>query len=346
MSDAPMVSVVIPTHQRREALRRALRSLAGQTVPPEDFEVVVAVDGSTDGTWELLQSVDTPYALVAVAGPGRGRAAACNAAIARARGPVVIVLDDDMRVVPRFVAAHAVHHPPGSRCCVLGPVPVALDGSSPLAARHVQRRFAEHMERLARPGHVFVPRDFYSGNASLRREVLEEVGGFDERFTAYGNEDVELSLRLRQAGVTLRFDPEPVAHQEYGKGLRALARDTVAKGGTTVMLATAHPEVFGALRLAAPSDGSRAWLAARAGLLRLVRGRPRVAGGLFTAAAGLERAGLWRRPLFYRAVLDLAFWAGADAALPFPSPSAAAADGLPALAAELHRGPVDRLLHG
>ena len=226
VAEASLVSVIIPTYQRRDGLRRALASLVDQTVEPDAYEVIVAVDGSTDGTCEMLSGYAAAYRLNVVAGPRRGRAAACNAALASARGEVLVVLDDDMRVVPEFIERHRRHHASGSRLCVLGPVPVELLEDSPRAARYVQAKFAVHLARLAEPDHVYVPRDFYSGNSSLRAEVLRELDGFDESFTAYGNEDVELALRLRTAGVTLRYDGEAVAYQEYSKDLRGLMDDT------------------------------------------------------------------------------------------------------------------------
>ena len=342
MADTPRVSVIIPTHQRRDALRRALQSLSQQSARADSYEVIVSVDGSTDGTSEMLADFDAPYALRTVAGERRGRAGACNAAVALARGDVLIVLDDDMRVIPDFVERHRRHHRRGSRLCVLGAVPVELNGSSPRAARYVQAKFEAHLERLAQPDHLNLPRSFYTGNASLRAEVLREVGGFDESFTLYGNEDVELALRLRAAGVRLHYDPEAIARQEYGKDLRGLARDTLAKGGTTVLLASTHPHTFEALRLATPRENSRPWLAARAILLWLTRRRAGVATAVFAFAAWLERLGLWRQPLFYRATLDYAFWAGVDAKLR----DSTSEGELARLAAELHRGPIDFLLYG
>jgi hypothetical protein len=195
------------------------------------------------------------------------------------------------------------------------------------------------MARLGEPGHVFAPRDVYTGNASLRAEVLREVGGFDESFTIYGNEDVELSVRLHRAGVTFSFDPEALARQEYSKDLRALARDNLAKGATAVMLARSHPDVFGRLRLAAPGDSSRPWLAARALLLAVTRRWSGTSRVVFGAAAALERLGFWRRPLFYRALLDYAFWAGVDATIDPDSDHGP----LVALHDELRRGPLDLL---
>ena len=339
----PSVSVVVPTHQRRETLRRALESLAAQSGDPASFEVIVATDACSDGSAAMIDAFPAPYELRRVDPAGRGRAAACNAAIAAARGEVLIVLDDDMEVVPQFVERHRSHHPPGSRLCVLGAVPVELGSESPRAARYVKEKFDRHLARLGEdPEHLDRPRSFYSGNASLRTEVIREVGGYDESFGIYGNEDVELALRLRAAGIELAYDPAALAHQEYGKDLGGLQRDTLSKGKTTVLLARSHPEVFGDLRLASPDDGSRPWLAARSLLLSATRRLPAVTGAIFAAASLLERLGAWRSPLFYRAVLDYAFWAGVDAALAESDDRGELAK----LAGELHHGPIHLLLHG
>jgi len=334
-------SVVIPTHQRREALRRALRALCEQTAAPDSYEVIVSVDGSTDGSEEMVAGFETPYDLRFTAGPNRGRAAACNAAIELARGEVLIVLDDDMKPEPVFVERHLSHHPPGSQLCVMGAVPIELDGSSPHAARYVRDKFNAHLTQLAAPGHEFVPRDFYSGNASLRTEAMRAAGGFNESFTVYGNEDIDLSLRLQANGVGLGYDPLALAHQEYDKGLTALYDDTSAKGHTAVHLARTHPEVFPMLRLALPWDGSRPWLATRAALLWLTRRLAATLPLARRAAELLERLGFWRQPLFYRAVLDYAFWAGVDAELRESTPEGE----LKGLARDLRRGPIDLLLH-
>jgi len=341
MAEAPQVSVVIPTHQRREALRSVLESLSRQSVAADSYEVVVAVDASTDGTLEMLEGFAAPFDLRWVSPPGRGRAGACNAAVAAARGEVAIILDDDMRVVAEFVERHRSHHPPGSRGCVLGAVPVELAAGDPLAARYVKEKFDLHLSRLSDPEHLALPRSFFTGNASLRTEVMREVGGFDDSFAVYGNEDVELALRLRKAGVELGYDPEALAYQSYDKDLAGLQRDTLAKGHTTVQLARRHPEVFGSLRLANPDEGSRPWLALRSLLLSATRRSAATSNVVFALFSLLERLGAWRLPLFYRPVLDYAFWAGVDAELRESDD-----DGdLSNLARELERGPVSLLLH-
>jgi GT2 family glycosyltransferase len=341
MAEELSVSVVIPTHQRREALRTVLDSLSHQSIDSQEYEVVVSVDASTDGTSEMLEAFESPLQLRWVSPVARGRAAACNAAVAAARGEVTIVLDDDMRVVPEFVARHRSHHPAGSRRCVLGAVPVELGAAGTHAARYVKNKFDLHLSRLSDPAHLARPRSFFTGNASLRTETMRAVGGFDESFGIYGNEDVELALRLRKSGVELGYDPEALAYQSYDKDLGGLQRDTLAKGRTTVQLARRHPEVFGDLRLADPDDSSRPWLVVRAGLLWATRRLPATSGAVFALFSGLERLGGWRLPLFYRPVLDYAFWAGVDAALRESNNEGELSN----LAGELQRGPIDLLLH-
>jgi glycosyltransferase involved in cell wall biosynthesis len=338
----PFLSVLIPTHQRREALRRGLQALDRQTAAPESYEVIVSIDGSSDGTEKMLAELPTAYRLRVVERPRSSRAAARNAALQTAGGEIAVILDDDMEAAPELLERHRGHHRAEPRACVLGAVPVKLEAGGTHAARYVATKFDRHLASLDRPDHVFTTRDFYSGNVSLRTEVLREVGGFDPSFSAYGNEDIDLWLRLRDAGVSIAYDAGALAQQTYDKDLSGLARDTFEKGRSTVMLARRHPAAFDSLRLADSGDGSRPWLALRSALLRVTKGRPQTVSSLVAAAALLERGGLWRAPLFYRALLDYCFWAGAGSALLENEDE----DELARLAGELRRGPIDLLLHG
>ncbi len=75
MAEGPSVTVVIPTHQRREALRTVLESLSSQSLGHAEYEVIVSVDASTDGTAEMLEDFDATAAgasgLARLTGPGR-----------------------------------------------------------------------------------------------------------------------------------------------------------------------------------------------------------------------------------------------------------------------------------
>jgi glycosyltransferase involved in cell wall biosynthesis len=245
------VSVIVPTYNRCSALRRMLQKLEQQSLPPTMFEVVVGVDGSTDSTVEMLESVSAPYSLRWVAGAHGGRAAACNSALRLAEGELVVIFDDDMEPAPTCLDAHRREHAEHPRRCVMGASPIVFDANAPPHVRYVATKFAEHLERLAQPSHRFQLRDFYSGNVSLAREELLAVGFFDERFRTYGNEDLELAHRLVSNRVALAFSPEALAVQRYDKSLGQLAADELSKGRTAVMFAELRPDARAGMRLAA-----------------------------------------------------------------------------------------------
>ena len=118
------LSVVIPTFNRKDSLRRTLDGLARQTYPVGDFEAVVVSDGSTDGTDAMLAAyaAQSPYSLRVVTQSNSGPAAARNRGIREARHEIVVFLDDDVEPVPGFLSRHAAHHAQDETVVVLGPM--------------------------------------------------------------------------------------------------------------------------------------------------------------------------------------------------------------------------------
>src|SRR5579859_6957405 len=118
------LSVIIPTYQRRASLERALGALSRQTLPPTTYEVIVVIDGSHDGTREMVERFPAPYMLRAVWQPNRGRASACNTGIRTATGKLLVIMDDDIEPAPECLAAHLAVHEDNVRVGVMGTVPV------------------------------------------------------------------------------------------------------------------------------------------------------------------------------------------------------------------------------
>ena len=310
----PRVSVIIPTHERRASVARALHALAHQTLAPDAYEIIVAIDGSTDGTRELVESVRAPCAVKAVWKLRGGRASACNAGLRMAMAPIVLFLDDDMEASERLVEAHLAAHEKASHVGLFGAVPIRTDVRSPTVTRFVASRFNGHLANLAMPGYDFGLRGFYSGNFSVARRTMMDIGGYDETFTVYGHEDLELSLRLRSAGVHIVFSPDAVAHQHYEKDFATLARDTLEKGRTAVQLARKHPDSIRDLELSQFDRGPLASRLLRDALLAADARWPAVRDQVvrITSWLGDRRApGLHRA---YPAVLDYFYWLGARAA--------------------------------
>lgn len=313
MSDL-VASVVVPTVGRRDSLVRLLEALSHQSLPADRFEVVVVLDGAEDGTEEYLRRTVALPGLICVPQPRSGRASACNRGIEVARAPLIVLLDDDMEPTTEWLEAHVEAHEGAVRRCVLGAVPIRLhDDSSPLE-RWVARTFEEHHDRQIRTAHEFFFRDFYTGNASIRRDVLLEVGCFDTGFRVYGHEDLELFARLREAGVTPVFDARACAWQEYRKTFAGFVRDSRHAGMTAVLLAQKHPEV--ARELVQFRDHGRAWRGARALLGSSLLPGAVLAHVLTLTERALRRVAPKRLTLFYILNGDLFFWIGAADADP------------------------------
>ncbi len=315
LDPSPRFSVVIPSHLRCESVRRLLSALARQTMEPSRYEVVVSIDGSEDGTREMVKRFEAPYALRAIWRPKSGRAAACNAGIRLALGELLVLLDDDMEPCPDFLNAHGQAHVDGAPRGVMGAVPISVFPSSPPVVHYMSSKFNRHLENLARPGHRFQLRDFYTGNFSIRRDVLVRLGGFNEAFTIYGNEDLELYLRLVRAGVELAYSREALARQHYTKDFGGLARDTMAKGRTAVLLASLHRETLADLQLAAYRQAGPRWRLVRGTLLLLSRLWPPLPERVIGLIGWIERRGSRRLDAWYRTALDYFYWVGAVAAL-------------------------------
>jgi GT2 family glycosyltransferase len=314
VTSAPRISVVIPTYQRRDSVLRLLGSLGTQSIPPEAYEVIVAVDGSSDGTTDAVRGFAAPYAVSALEGPNRGRAGACNAGIRAASGDIVVLLDDDMEASPSFLSAHLrAHEGPRARA-VVGAAPIRVAAESPPFVRYMADGFRSRLERMARPGYQLRFRDAYTGNFSARRQMLLAVGGFDEAFRIYGHEDYELTLRLQEAGAELIYSVDALAHQHYEKTFATFARDGIARGRTAVLFAGKHPAVTESIKLSEYHEGPLEWLALRELLLLLSRATDRVPGWVIAAVGAFERRGSRRLHKYYTYAIDYFYWYGVQGA--------------------------------
>lgn len=217
-------SLLVTTYNWKDALAAVLSSVRRQSRLPD--EVIVADDGSRADTREMLeaQARDFPTALRHVWQEDLGFRAASirNRAIAASRGDYVICIDGDMVLHPRFVEDHATLARPGSflqggriqatAACTQRLLSGARPRFSPwmdadFSAQHGDERrhvvrwpwLARRKARSANPGVTVM-----SCNISAWRDDLVRANGFDERMEGYGSEDLELDLRLRNAGLQRR----------------------------------------------------------------------------------------------------------------------------------------------
>jgi MYXO-CTERM domain-containing protein len=233
------VSVVVPTYRRDELLDRCLAALVGQRYPPEEYEIIVADDAASFDTRRLVASwaarAPCPVHYIAVTGT-RGPAAARNRGWQAARGGIIAFTDDDCLPDPGWVCAG-------------------------VAAFH-ECRTGHHEEKVAAAfGRIVVPlmprpTDFQRDTAGLeqaehatancfyRREVLDAVGGFDERFTAAWREDSDLSFTLLERHDRIVRSPEAVVVHPVRPARWGVSIQQQRKSMYNALLYKKHPALY------------------------------------------------------------------------------------------------------
>lgn len=261
ISGAPTIAVIIPTHNRRASVERALRALSTQSYLPDATEVLVVADGCSDGTAEIARE-RWPMSVRVMEQPRRGAGAARNRGAAAATAELLVFLDDDIEVWPGFVAAHVQMHSDGdSGRVVIGYLPPELQERRDFFAIMLRAWWEAMFDPMRDPGHRFVYSDLLSGNFSIRSSLFQHVGGFDETLDCH--EDYELGLRLLGAGARFSFSEAAAGwHHERTDLSRALQRKR-DEGRADIALAQRYRALTSALPLCRPSAVTR-----RARLLR------------------------------------------------------------------------------
>ena len=226
------ISVVIPTYNRLEELQHTIPSLLAQDLPRSDYEIIVADSNSSDGTAEYLAGVAAESPNVRhLPGAYSGRGAARNAGIAAASGRIIQFNDSDIIAAPDLLARHLARHHARAHIAVVGlEVQVKTLEEYERKRDHPEERGPLHAPTRKRLPWLY----FLTGNASVEREDLLRVGSFDEHFTGYGHEDLELGYRLEAAGIEIHYEPEAVnyhlqyiPHEDQVEKMKLAGRSTV-----------------------------------------------------------------------------------------------------------------------
>ena len=220
----PVISVVIPTCDRPDALRACLRQLqpAVQAYPAEDYELVVSDDGRSAPATSLAPEFP---AVTWVAGPRRGPAANRNAGARAARGDILVFLDDDCLPQPGLLAAYAAAFADSAVRAAEGRI----------RADRASRRMDEEAP-INETGGVF-----WSCNIAINRAFFVSIGGFDERFRHAAMEDVEIRERILRTGAVIPFLPAAlVIHPLRPMGGWSYVRRRAEAHGTYILIPGCH----------------------------------------------------------------------------------------------------------
>lgn len=201
-------SVIIPTLNGASRITTLLKALEMQQQKP--IEIIVVVDGSTDGTVERLQSLPSDLKLKIIETPQGGRAKARNAGGRVAEGDVLVFYDDDMEPATDSISKHVNFHQSYNGIVSGYQKDVACAASPDIRkykAHIAESWFNKYSPGISKlePSQLF----FTSANCSIQRQLFDTLGGFDERLT--DAEDFDLAVRAQEAGHSVFFDKSNVA---------------------------------------------------------------------------------------------------------------------------------------
>lgn len=224
-------SVIIPTYNRADLIRRTLQSLTAQTLSPDQFEVLVVDDGSTDNTRMLAKSFSNTLNIKYFYQKHRGYrvARARNIGIRNALSPICIFIDSGVMAHSQCLEAHVVSH-------AASPTPLALCGyvygfnEDNEDAERIRQLIGNDtadaaIHKLAESGHHGDLREefytkyhdnfsdlpapwlvFWTCNASAPTGLLRSISMFDENFQSWGAEDIDVGYRLFRAGARVALN--------------------------------------------------------------------------------------------------------------------------------------------
>ncbi len=214
-------SIVIPTYNRLASLKRALASIYAQPFPKERYEVIVADDGSSDGTWEWIEE-QRAEGLLPLRQEHLGQGHARNNALKHARGRYVAFIDDDCVVDGHWLELLAAAFQSTGSDAVGGSVINAeSDNVWAWTSQEIVNFFAARAPAL-------LP----ANNIAYRKSVLDELGGFDPRFRAgVAAEERELNQRLLWRGAKMFVEPAARVYHYNRVSLFSFLRQQYGYGG-------------------------------------------------------------------------------------------------------------------
>jgi len=274
-----------------------LPTVLDQDLAPDQYEIIVVLDGPDEETARWLKSLPAVEPLLRVVEQAhRGLAAARNTGLREARAETVLLLDDDLMCSRRLVRRHA--EAARDNLIAMGAVPVSSDSPRAIAAQWVRRSVEARTLRLATIGPQWPVDIALCANYSAPRKLLLSCGGFDETFVG-ACEEFDLGIRARKAGAQFRYLPDAVASEIYVKTAQAMVRrDCPARGANEVRLCRKHPEFRPVSALSRFNQGAWTTRTLRYAAARAPFSLEPVLAPAFRASEALTRLGVGEKIAF------------------------------------------------
>ncbi len=241
MTATPWLDIVMPTYNRPAALVRALEAIAALNASAE-LRVIVVDDGSAGPSEDALPpALRERLSIRVIRQANGGPSCARNTGLRAAEAEYIAFVDDDVQVDPGWLAAYrdAIAAESGP-AAFIGPLVLPANWRPSPWIRWEAETLALEYRRMVDGVYEPTWRQFFTGNALVRREYLLGAGGFDETFTRA--EDIELAIRLEHVcGARFRFVPEAIGWHYAHRTLKGWLNIPKAYGEYDIRIDQMHP---------------------------------------------------------------------------------------------------------
>ncbi|QQG40223.1 MAG: glycosyltransferase family 2 protein [Candidatus Aenigmatarchaeota archaeon] len=218
------VSVALVCWNGFENVKVLMESLETQTY--RDFDVIIADNGSTDGSTEELRKLAGQKKIVLIEnGKNLGFAGGINAALRAAKTPYVLALNDDMKLMPNYVEILVRELDEHQDVAVVQSKILSWDGTK-IDMIGTQLTYGSMIARrgAGAPADAYGEHEYIEhvggGGVIFRMEVLKKLGYFDESFFPGYYEDADLTWRLKEAGYKMYYCPEARVYHKHGGSMK------------------------------------------------------------------------------------------------------------------------------
>lgn len=224
---SPLVSVIVPAWNERVGVLQTVRSVLESTYAP--LEVIVINDGSTDSSDAIIRAFQDELAQEPDRYPGKtlvyrykengGKGKALNEGIAVSMGEIVVSIDADCYVTPDAIANLVPLFADPSIMAVVGNVKIGNTKSILGTVQYLEFLFAFYFKKAD----TLLNTIYIIGGAAgaFRREVFGKVGMYD---TLHITEDIDLSVRMQEAGMRIVYAADAVVYTEGANSLKGLMK--------------------------------------------------------------------------------------------------------------------------
>jgi len=236
----PVLSVVIPTFNRVDKLKKSLDALFEQSLDPKEYEIIIIDDGSDDSTENLIEHTKNTSKVKLKYYPQdhMGPAAARNLGIRMANGGIILFTGDDIIFTKSALEEHLNIHSqyPDQKIGVLG----LVNWSSHNDVTPVMKWMEDSGEQfdfraIENKKEVDPSRFFYTSNLSIKKKIFFETNQFfDEDFFYAAYEDIELGLRLKNKGFILKYNKKALGYHDHYMPIKSYVKTKIIRGKASV----------------------------------------------------------------------------------------------------------------